>query len=246
MARLYERHIYQGVVSRLKDVHPVPGRPGAISLRELKIKPGGDEPAGGIDAHNLRLAASGGSSIPKLVLNATSLTWLAFSLVRVATARSCSIALAAVEMNDREIADLCLHALDTECPAISQDGRSFRPNASIWAHAVEMMALSAQTDGFRHLIETPRSSGNGPVIAELNYHDVLVAKAVHDSKGLQATLYPGSGVARQGIVLGGLHPGARYRCKGSEEELIHASPEGCAELHVHLDGRKEIRVFPAF
>ena len=154
-------------------------------------------------------------------------------------------ALAAVEMGDREIADLCLHALDTECPAISQDGRSFRPNASIWAHAVEMMALSAQPHSFRHLIETPRSSDNGPVIADLNYPDVLVAKAVHDSKGLQATLYPGSGVARQGIVLGGLQPGARYHSKGCEEELIHASPEGRAELHVHLDGRKEIRVLQA-
>jgi predicted acylesterase/phospholipase RssA len=73
MARLYERHIYRDAVSGLKDVHPLPGRLGAIALRELKIKPGGDEPAGGIDAHNLSQAASGGSSIPKLVLNATSL-----------------------------------------------------------------------------------------------------------------------------------------------------------------------------
>jgi len=73
MARLYERHVYRGVVSKLKDVHPVPGRPGAIAIRELKIRPGGNEPGGGIDAHNLRQAAHGGSSIPKLVLNATSL-----------------------------------------------------------------------------------------------------------------------------------------------------------------------------
>ena len=151
-------------------------------------------------------------------------------------------ALAAIEMGDREIGDLCLNALDAECPLVEKHGRSYRPQASIWAHAVEMFAVSAQTSGFRTLIESPRLTNNYPTISELDYPQVLVARAVHDAGSLQATLYPGAGAGRQRIGLGGLRPGGTYRIEGCEEPSIRASSNGRAEIHTHLDERKEIRV----
>ena len=51
-------------------------------------------------------------------------------------------ALAAVEMGDREVADLCLAALAEQCPAVAEADTFDRPHASVWAHAVEFCARS--------------------------------------------------------------------------------------------------------
>lgn len=76
MARLYERYIYADVV---KDLEPGSGlrrliRPGRISLRDLRIRPGGrSTERKGIEEYNREAVESGRSAVTRLVLNATSL-----------------------------------------------------------------------------------------------------------------------------------------------------------------------------
>lgn len=53
-------------------------------------------------------------------------------------------ALAAVELGDREVAQACLDALDEDCPMQSEAGAFYRPDASVWAHAVEFLPAAAR------------------------------------------------------------------------------------------------------
>lgn len=75
MARLYERHVYRDVVAQLAP-HRRAGRwlrPGQLPLKELRVRPGGKDPEGGIEGYNARAVTDGRSVSTRLVLNATSL-----------------------------------------------------------------------------------------------------------------------------------------------------------------------------
>jgi len=154
-------------------------------------------------------------------------------------------ALAAVEMGDRELADLCLAALDNECPARDEAGAFYRPNASVWAHAAEFFARSGAADGFRHLIEQPRDRMPAPMIGDIPYPDVLVARAVNAQGTLSAVLYPGVRPGRFRLHLCGLAPDSAYACDGTEEPRIRADRNGLAIIRVAMVGRTEIRIRPA-
>jgi predicted acylesterase/phospholipase RssA len=75
MARIYERYLYRTIVNKLqptswwKDLW----RPGRIRLRDIRVKPGGEEVKAGIESYNRIAVARRGSAITSLVLNATSL-----------------------------------------------------------------------------------------------------------------------------------------------------------------------------
>ena len=154
-------------------------------------------------------------------------------------------ALAAVEMGDREVADLCLAALDDECPAREEADAFYRPNASVWSHAVEFFARSGAADGFRRLIEQPRDRMPAPMIGDIPYPDVLVARAVHAQGALTAVLYPGVRPGRFRLHLCGLAPDRAYACDGTEEPRIRADRDGSAIIRVAMIGRTEIRIRPA-
>src|SRR5262249_5951109 len=116
-------------------------------------------------------------------------------------------ALAAVELGDTEVARLCLAALEGECPATVAENVRHRPNASVWAHAVELFARSGRASGFRDLIQHPRTAAAQPMLSHVPYPDVLVARAVHADGMLAATLYPGNGGGQFRLRLSGLTPG---------------------------------------
>jgi hypothetical protein len=94
-------------------------------------------------------------------------------------------------MGDAEVAALCFAAIDEECPAHVEGGALHRPQASVWAHAVEFLARSGGPHAFRRLVEQPRAAGATPVLHEIPYPHVLVARAVHSEQTLRAVLYPG-------------------------------------------------------
>src|SRR5262245_49801178 len=73
-------------------------------------------------------------------------------------------AMAAVELGDGEVAELCLAALQEECPAQAEGDAFYRPNASVWAHAVEFCARGGGKNAFRDLIERPRDRTPQPAI----------------------------------------------------------------------------------
>jgi predicted acylesterase/phospholipase RssA len=70
MGRLYERYIYAGIV---KEMWPAGKRrrPGRVPLRDVRIRPGGEPLAGGIETYNADPAHH--CKVPQLVLNATCL-----------------------------------------------------------------------------------------------------------------------------------------------------------------------------
>jgi hypothetical protein len=153
-------------------------------------------------------------------------------------------ALAAVEMGDDAVAGLCLAALEEDCPRVVAAGTAHRPNASVWAHAVELLARSGKRNSFRDLIERPRNGANRPCIRDVSYPEVLVARAVHAEGALLATLYFGERPGRYRLGLSGLIPGGSYACDGTEDSSFVAGPRGQAAITVGLAGRSEIRIRP--
>jgi hypothetical protein len=148
-------------------------------------------------------------------------------------------------MGDREIAALCLFALEEECPAIDEQDSYYREQASVWAHAVEFFARSGEKDAFRNLITAPRKASAGPSISGIRYPEVLVARAVNSQDTLTAVLYPGGRLGRHTIGLSGLIPGHAYHCEGTQEWRVMADQQGAASVHVDLDGRTEVRILRA-
>src|SRR5262249_48654449 len=117
-----------------------------------------------------------------------------------------------------------------------------RPNASVWAHAVELFARSGRANGFRDVIQHPRATTAQPRISHLPYPDALVARAVHADGVLAATLYPGNGGGRFQLGLSGLTPGGRYACDGTEERDIVADASGAAAITAGVAARTAIRL----
>ena len=153
-------------------------------------------------------------------------------------------ALAAVEMGDSEVAELCFSALDEECAAVEREGVRHRPNASVWAHALEFLARSGTENGFRHLIEKPRNTMPQPYTSDIHYPEVLVAQAISRHGGLAAVLYPGKIPGLYRIGISGLIPHRSYVCEGVQEKCIAADMQGDAAVYLVLDGRREVHLYP--
>lgn len=143
-------------------------------------------------------------------------------------------ALAAAEFGDQEVYDLCLEALDEECPLTMDQEHCYRPQASVWSHATEFFARCAVKDGFRALMRSAEPKPVTPHISRATYPDVMVAAAKYQDGVLKAVFYAKEKIGLSKIGLGGLRAGATYQCKGSEERVIHADPAGYAEIHVML------------
>lgn len=154
-------------------------------------------------------------------------------------------AAAAVEMGDGEIAGELLSALDAECPAVTTGGARHRSHASLWAHALELMARAGSTNGLRRLLSTPAPSGAGPRLHEVRHPDILVARAIADGDRLDATFHPGACAGRTSIGLAGLEPGRSYSVRGALTPSFRSDELGTATLELILDGRTELSVAPA-
>lgn len=152
-------------------------------------------------------------------------------------------AAAAVEMGDDENAQAMLAMLDRECPTTLADGVRHRPRASLWAHALELVARCNHRNGLADLVA---SSGNhtGPHIAHAPYPDVLVARAELKDDRLEIVLYPGEANGERTLTLAGLRPRRHYRVEGSVASFLRADDRGTADLAVPVIGRTALSVFP--
>lgn len=153
-------------------------------------------------------------------------------------------ALAAAELGDDEVRDLCLSALDAAYPSVSKGQNFYRPKASIWAHAVEFMARATTPHAFKRLMSAAPQPQKGLFICAASYPEVLVARAVCENGMLSAVFYPGDAPSRQAIEIAGLIAGQVYVCDGADEKNIVGNAAGNALIHLHLDGRKEILIKP--
>lgn len=154
-----------------------------------------------------------------------------------------TIALAASEMGDEEVKHLCFAALDERYPAITDGHHSYRPKASVWAHAVEFLARSNKKDGFRTLMNNPEHGMAGKLsISNLPYPEILPAFVKASDTELKAVLYLSDYLEAQKINFAGLIPHRTYRCMGLTETTLHADQYGCGEAHVSGQGRVEMTI----
>jgi hypothetical protein len=156
-------------------------------------------------------------------------------------------AAAAMEMGEGEIAASLLEALDDACPLEVAGGVAHRRNASLWAHALEMMARFGHADALRSLVASPPHAScdgvrAGPFIKAADYPDVLVAKAVQRDGALFAVLHPGRKAGFRFVTVGGLAPGQTYVAALDRDYRFAADAEGEAQLSLPIFGRTTLRV----
>jgi hypothetical protein len=156
-------------------------------------------------------------------------------------------AAAAVEMGDAEIAESPLEALDRACPIEVDRGVAHRRSASLWAHALEMIARFGQSDALRSLVAAPphdprEASRAGPFIKAADYPDVLVAKARHRDGALLAVLHPGKHAGFHFLTFGGLVRGQTYVAAIGRDYRFVADANGEARLSLPIFRRTELRM----
>ena len=140
-------------------------------------------------------------------------------------------AAAAVELGDSDVAKRLLQFLHEECLLRVSGNVAHRSNASLWAHAVELIARCGRPGALRSLVTEPRKSpASGPFIKDAGYPDVLVAKAINASESLLAILYAGERSGFKALTIGGLAPDQDYIAATGTEHRFRADAAGEARL----------------
>ncbi len=152
-------------------------------------------------------------------------------------------AAAALEMGDGKASEEIKNALAQELPEHTLDGIAHRPKASIWAHANDMFARVARTDGLRELVTSPVQAQTS-YLKSVPYPDVLVAKAVCDDGVLTCVLVPSKPETTALFTIAGLVPNTTYQVSGLEQNMCRSDPNGEAVLTAQLAGRATISVRP--
>ena len=154
-----------------------------------------------------------------------------------------SVAAAAIEMGDPDLATAVLEMLEEECPTVVESGVAHRRNASVFAHFVELLALMGVTYALRSNLRQPMRARSGPWLSAARYPEILVSRADWSAEGhLRLTLYPGRGSGLQTISLAGFRPGAKFSFTGTASGNSTASANGRADIMVPITGRTEIIV----
>jgi len=152
-------------------------------------------------------------------------------------------AAAAGEIGDDEIASIMLDHLEEDHPFILKEGVAHRPAASLWAHAIELIARCGQRNAFQRLVTMPTAPMNEqPYIVDAAYPEVLVAKAKNERNKLEVVLYPGGRSGFKAIIVAGLVPGREYTLRTNSEHSFHADGEGRASLNLPVHGRTVFQI----
>ncbi len=152
-------------------------------------------------------------------------------------------AAAAVEMGDGEMAAKLLGALEEDCPRTLAGGVAHRADASLWAHAVELMARCSRAGGLRAIVTASAPGAGAPFIADADYPQVLFARATATGGALEAVIYPGREPGPVTLTIGGLAPGRRYSGDGAAPVVADRSGE--ARIGIVLRGRIALRLAPS-
>jgi len=150
------------------------------------------------------------------------------------------------ELGDEESAVAAQLSLERHAESSSDTGDRRYAGASAFANLYANLGRFGRHSAMRDLLVygPPEAWGRGPVLAEADYPEVLVARALTDGSALDLVLRPGSGPVRARLGLGGLIPDRTYDVRGAVEPTVVASATGGARFHVDLDGRREVVVTP--
>jgi hypothetical protein len=179
-----------------------------------------DMPEGGIDFGNY---AKGG-----LVMNSASL---------LSSAR---------EMGDNEIAQAVLNTLEAK-GGLSREGGVLRYlRGSNLANATLAAGWLGRRNGLQDLYNRKQDEGvlNGPLLAEVRYPDVLVARAVSDGAGLNLVLYGTPDNSAHELGFERLRPGVTYSIAERPGVRFTVDGTGCAKVPVDLSGRTVLTIRP--
>jgi hypothetical protein len=152
--------------------------------------------------------------------------------------------LTARELGDEETATRIQRSLDEREPVVEANGASKYAEASMFTNVYANLARFSRHSAMRDLLRfgVPDAWKTGPVLADVAYPDVLVAKAVSDGSGLDLVLRPGNGPVRASLRIERLVPGRTYAVVGATSSRVVASESGEAVLEVDLADRLEVRL----
>lgn len=157
-------------------------------------------------------------------------------------------AAAAREMGDHETADHLLGLLDEDCPAQARSGLLYRPKASLWAHANEMMARAGTTNTLQRIatrLASKNTAMESPYLTDIAYPDILVSKAVSTGRQLDLALYPGKSPGIKGLTIDGLIPSTEYKISMAVNTVFMSDARGSARLNLPINGRTPLRIHPS-
>jgi hypothetical protein len=154
--------------------------------------------------------------------------------------------MAARELGDDEWADAAQRTLDAREEIAEAHGARRYADASTFANLYANLGRFSRRSALRDLIVfgAPDAWRTGPVLAEVAYPEVLVAKAVTDGHALDLVLRPGAGPVRTPVRVGRLVPHREYAVEGARVDAVVASATGQAVFDIDLGGRHELRIAP--
>jgi hypothetical protein len=157
--------------------------------------------------------------------------------------------LAGREHGDDEVADAALRGLDRLHGRLHSDGSLRYGGLSNFNNAHVVMGRMMRRHDWRNLVldGPPAEALRGPVLADVKFPDVQVARARSDGNDLHLVLYPGEAAHREPstLRLEQLRPRALYNVTGATTTQLTADDRGTAILPVALDGRTSLYLAPA-
>jgi hypothetical protein len=154
--------------------------------------------------------------------------------------------LTARELGDEETAARIQATLEERERTMESNGVSKYADASTFTNLYANLARFSRHSAMRDLLRfgTPPAWKTGPVLADVAYPDVLVAKAVSDGSGLELVVRPGNGPVRTTLRIERLQPGREYAVSGASAARVVASATGTADVEVDLGDRLEVSLRP--
>ena len=154
-------------------------------------------------------------------------------------------ALAAREMGDDETADLLLDYLESDCPTVINGGVAHHSKASLWANANAFMAKIGRANGLQSLVTAVQEEvASNMYLAEVEYCDVLVAKAKIKNGVFSLVIYPAGDAGVKQLTIAGLTPEASYKITADEDVTFKAGADGTHIIGVAVNGRTELTIIP--
>jgi hypothetical protein len=151
------------------------------------------------------------------------------------------------EHGDEKVAEGILRKLDRDFQRTDAAGTTSYAGASNVNNATILMGRLMRTNDARSMVrEGPAASClRGPLLTDIPYPDVLVAKAFSHGEDLELVLRPGQGSCSVALGFERLRPGVDYDVAGLENPItIRADGNGRARLPLQLGSRVELRLTP--
>lgn len=152
----------------------------------------------------------------------------------------------AKEFGDEETAAAAQASLDEFCGRTMDGGVLRYTKGSNLSNVMAARARFHRRDDFRNaVVRGPGGEAlRGPVLADAQYPDVLVARAFSNGEDLDLVLYPGTEPGLRTIRIERLNPGRTYTIRNGKEESIVADSAGGASISIELRGRTALQIRP--